>query len=428
MRRTHAIALAGTLLLLTGLGCEQHAFKTCDITQRACQQDVYYHMLSLRGDGYDPFGGLPPVTVITEDQFRAQLEREQATAAQSGPNPWDKALVLLHFNGSPSPPVTDAGAGGDGGAAANGDAGGDAGSSTSAIDDEVAHIYAYYDPETKTVTVISHPVQTGDHPLEEAMITLGHELVHALQDRELNLSTQDIRTSDEYLSYKGVVEGDARFYEDLFTNDIRVMLGLGALDALQMPDQEVNYAYSHFDQLGSPLFAAQYLMYPLGAKYEATEYRSGGNAAVRHGYAKAPRHTVGFLVGPDGRVPPVSSGNVSPAPAVCSLLTKNSSASADQFGAVLIYTFLRGWGVSHNDAFSTAQSWTGDYLLVQANSDVSVTAVAWRLEFSTVPPTRIAQALAASGELSVNAAAGSIEITVTDSPTPLVWQPSANCP
>ena len=146
------------------------------------------------------------------------------------------------------------------------------------------------------------------------------------------------------------------------------------------------------------------------------------------GYAKAPRHTVGFLVGPDGRVPPVSSGNVSPAPAVCSLLTKNSSASADQFGAVLIYTFLRGWGVSHNDAFSTAQSWTGDYLLVQANSDVSVTAVAWRLEFSTVPPTRIAQALAASGELSVNAAAGSIEITVTDSPTPLVWQPSANCP
>jgi hypothetical protein len=431
MIRARFATLACLSLMATSLGCNQRTLTSCDITQRACQESIYYRMLSLRGDGYDPFGGLPPVTVITEDEFRTQLENEQASvAATSGPSPWDKALVLLHFSTSTSAPAADGGVATDGGVAAHNDAGSDAGSGNSSIEDQVTHVYAYYDPQTKTVTIISHPTQTGEHAQEEAMITLAHELVHALQDRELDLNKEDFHTSDEYLAYDAIIEGDARFYENLFTNDVERMLGLTPSDpdVTMWPDDELDYAYTHFDELGSPLFVAKYLMYPFGAKYEATLYRSGGNAAIRHGYGKEPIRTVGFLVGPDGHAPPVGSGDVSTPPVVCALPTDGPTVGADQFGAVLFYTFLRGWGVDHDVAFAAAQTWTGDYLRVQANSDLSTTAVSWRLEFSATPPTSIAQALTASGELSVSAGSKSLQITVTDSATPLVWQASASCP
>jgi hypothetical protein len=421
MMRASRPALAGLLLLVMGSACDQKEIATCDITQRACQESIYYRMLNLRGDGYDPFGGLPPVTVITEDEYRAILLADQAAAPPSPEEKADdKALELLHFTPPATPPPGDGGV--DGGAG-NQDAG------NSSIDDQVAHIYAFYDQDTKTVTVISHPNQTGSQPVLTGMYVLAHELVHALQDRELDLKRTHFSSSDDYLAYKGMVEGDARFYEYLFDNDLRVMQGLAPADALQWPDDELEYAYAHFDELGSPLFAAQYLMYPFGAKYEATAYRSGGNAAVRHAYAKEPQHTVGFMVGPDGRVPPVSSGAVSEPPVVCSLLTtKGAIKERDQMGAVPIYTFLRAWGVDHAASFATAQTWTGDYLFVQANADLSTTAVAWRLEFSAAVPAAIALVLTASGELSVRTGAKSIEITTTDSTTPLVWIPSANCP
>ena len=387
-------------------------------------------MLDLRGDGYDPFGGLPPVNVITEDEFRAQLEADQAAAAaQNGPDPWDKAKLLLHLSttASASAPGSDGGVAADGGAA-TGDAGNDAGSGSSTIDDQATHILAYYDSHTKTVTVISHPTRTGTHPLEDGMVTLAHELVHALQDRELNLNREDFHTDDEFLAFEGLIEGDARFYEDLFTEDVRIMLGSTPLDPTTWPDEELAYAYANFDQLGSPLFAAQYLMYPLGAKYEATLYRAGGNAAIRHGYAKEPIRTVGFLVGPDGRAPPVGSGDVSTPPVVCALPLNGDTVGARQYGAVQIYTFLRGWGVSHDVAFATAQAWTGDYLLMQASADLGTTAVSWRIELVAAPPASIAQTLQASGELSVSAGARSLQITVSDSTKPLVWQAVSNCP
>jgi hypothetical protein len=414
MRRANLLMSAALPALMAGLACNDRNLATCDITLRTCQENIYYRMLNLRGDGYDPFGGLPPLTVISEDDFRAILEKDEAEAAKEGPSPWDKGKDLLHFTSSGSPQGgVDGGAGSDGG---------------SIIDDEVKHIYAYYDPEIKTVTVISHPDQTGSNPLVEAMLTLAHELVHALQDREIDLMKSDFHTSDEYLAYDAIIEGDARFYEYLFVNELRRMLEKGPLDVTEMLDEDLKYVYDNFDQLGLPLSTAWYLLYPLGAKYEAAAYQAGGNAAVRHAYAKAPRRTVGLLVGADGRAPPVGSGDVCPAPAVTSLPMSGPTVGADQFGALLFYAFLRGWGVDHDVAFAAAQTWTGDFLLVQASSDYATTAVAWRIEFSAAPPAVIAQTLRASGELDVVTGANSLQITVTDSATPLTWKATANCP
>lgn len=392
-------------------GC-QRSLATCDITQSACQQDIYFHVLSLRGDGYDPYGGLPPVKVISEDAYRQQLEQDQADSAKAGPNPWDEALALLHFNPPTTPPTTSPGSQPDGGTAS------DAGSSTSAIDDQVTHVYAFYDPTAKNVTVIDHSGHTGNTDPTIPMISLAHELVHSLQNRELDLTRNDFHTSDEYFSYDTIVEGDARFYEYLFENDLK-HLGYSQSNVDSMPDQELRYEYDNIDQLGWPLFAARALIYGLGAKYEATAYRGGGNAAVRHAYAKAPGRMVGFLVGPDGHAPAVGSGQVCRASRVQSL---PAPTNPDQFGALLLYTFLRGWGVDHSVAFPTAQAWTGDYMGVQANADVSVVAVAWRIELSIPPPAQVVQALTATKELAVTPAGNSLEITVSNAATPMLWQ------
>jgi hypothetical protein len=260
------------------------------------------------------------------------------------------------------------------------------------------------------------------------MVTLAHELVHALQDRELDLNKQDFTTTDEYFAYDAIIEGDARLYEYLFLNEVRALLGHPLLDVVGMPTSELDEIYGTFAEQATPMFLARLLVYPLGAKYEALEYQSGGNAAVRHGYSKEPHHMVGFLVGEDGRAPPVSSGDACPGLYASSLPTQGKTTGADQFGALMFYSFLRGWAVDHQTAFAAAQAWTGDYLLVQASGDLATTAVSWRVELSTPPQSSIAKALSATGELSVTAGAKSLQITATDAPTPLSWKPLANCP
>jgi hypothetical protein len=112
---------------------------------------------------------------------------------------------------------------------------------------------------------------------------------------------------------------------------------------------------------------------------------------------------------------------------VASLPTSGKTAGWDQFGALTLYTFLRGWNVDHATAYATAQTWTGDFLRIQAKSDLSTTAVAWRIELSAPPPSQIVQALTATGELSVTSNPQSLEITVSDALTPLSWNAVA-CP
>jgi hypothetical protein len=398
----NAISFAGFALLL-GTGCQDHHFATCDITQRDCQEDIYYKMLSLRGDGFDPFGGLPPVSVISENDYRQiLLQNAAAQAAQSGPSPWDGAMTLLHF--------TSTGTGTD---------------SSSTVDDQVANTYAFYRPDLKDVTVISHPNDTSQYAAENAMVTLAHELVHALQDRELDLKKEDFTTSDQYFAYDAIIEGDARFYEYLFTNEVLGLLGRTGNDMLTVATRELATDYDYAAE-ATPLFVAQVMVYALGARYEALEYNSGGNPAIRRGYSKEPHHMVGYLASDDNKMPPVNATAVCKGPA-----TRASSVQAqigrDEFGALLFYSFLRGWGVDHATAFATAQTWTGDALVVQASSDLKTTAVSWRIELSTTPPSSIATTLSRTGEIAATSDTRALQITATNSSSPLTWETTRFC-
>ncbi|ELY64686.1 Hvo_1808 family surface protein [Natrinema versiforme] len=66
-------------------------------------------------------------------------------------------------------------------------------------------VAGYYDPETDEIVIVSENTDTPE--LNE--LTLGHELVHALQDQRFNLSQLEGTTQDGETARNGLVEGDA---------------------------------------------------------------------------------------------------------------------------------------------------------------------------------------------------------------------------
>jgi len=70
-------------------------------------------------------------------------------------------------------------------------------------------VKGYYDPETDEIVIVSENPETP--ALDE--LTLGHELVHALQDQRFNLSELNGSTQDATLATKGLIEGDASWVE-----------------------------------------------------------------------------------------------------------------------------------------------------------------------------------------------------------------------
>ncbi|SEW21137.1 hypothetical protein SAMN05216285_2986 [Natrinema salifodinae] len=67
----------------------------------------------------------------------------------------------------------------------------------------------YYDPETDEIVIVSENPDTPE--LNE--LTLGHELVHALQDQRFDLSQFEGETNDEEVAMNGLIEGDAAWVE-----------------------------------------------------------------------------------------------------------------------------------------------------------------------------------------------------------------------
>ena len=81
--------------------------------------------------------------------------------------------------------------------------------------DELETMYSgavggYYDPETDQVVLVSDNTETPE--LDE--VILGHELLHALQDQQFDLTSYDRETIDQDAAKNGLIEGDAVWVED----------------------------------------------------------------------------------------------------------------------------------------------------------------------------------------------------------------------
>ncbi|KDE60162.1 hypothetical protein EL22_09205 [Halostagnicola sp. A56] len=87
---------------------------------------------------------------------------------------------------------------------------------TSAIDEQQSlydgSVAGYYDPETDEIVIVSE--NPDDPALDE--LTLGHELVHALQDQHYDLTSYERETQDQANAKNGLIEGDAVWVENRY--------------------------------------------------------------------------------------------------------------------------------------------------------------------------------------------------------------------
>ncbi|MDG5821140.1 Hvo_1808 family surface protein [Natronococcus sp. A-GB7] len=70
----------------------------------------------------------------------------------------------------------------------------------------------YYEPATNQVVLVSDSAETPE--VDEAI--LGHELLHALQDQQFDLSSYDRETVDQDNAKNGLIEGDAVWVETAY--------------------------------------------------------------------------------------------------------------------------------------------------------------------------------------------------------------------
>ncbi len=389
------------LLLCSPLACRSK-LTACEISETACQEDIYYAVLGVRGDGIDPFGGLPPVRVITPAQYRDELlARANQSVAAASPEAqqyskaWDAALGLLHFIDAKST------------------------ASETAIDDQVSNVAAYYSSVDRAVTVLSRTSSSGQ--TTGRMQSLAHEFVHALQDREL-LLRWTASSIDEALALGAVIEGDAQFYEVLFANELSEglgsPLGLTQDNIVSVFELSADRIYSSFER-SSPYFFPRIIRYPLAAQHVARAWSRGGNAAVRRAYASAPVRSVGLLR--PGAAPVVRDCRP---PDAAGLTAFPSDA---QMGALYVYAFLRAWSVSHELALSTAGQWSGDDLRVFMSPAGEHTAVAWRIEFEAPPSASLLDSLATDATMGASIEGNRLLLTATNSPDPIAWSAVPDC-
>jgi hypothetical protein len=165
--------------------------KRCDVRERGCQRSVMEAMACLRGGSSDD---LPAVRVISEDEFiervtsygaddpELQAEREDEFAL------WNRGLSL--FGLAPTGYELD-----------------------EAALETVSQVAAAYFPEEREIAIIDRGEPLGD---ARAVELFAHEIVHALQDQELDLRAYQERWStsfDASLALAALIEGEAVHYQ-----------------------------------------------------------------------------------------------------------------------------------------------------------------------------------------------------------------------
>jgi hypothetical protein len=227
--------------------------RQCDIRERGCQRNTMEAVACLRGGSLDR---VPEVSVISEEQFvervsaygddgvEAKAEREAAYLL------WTRGLALYAL----APGDYDTG---------------------DAIADSAAGTAAAYFPEQGDVVIIDRGEALND---EGAVEVFAHEIVHALQDRELDLMTfgQDQVTSfDSSLALDALIEGEATHYQILVAVEL----------AGRTPDR-LDWEALYRSFRGETLFDADADEAPVAMAGQRFPYAFGGGFVSQHWLAR----------------------------------------------------------------------------------------------------------------------------------------------
>lgn len=362
-----AFRVACATLAIAAISCSgENDLEPCDIRQESCQQSVFLAVQDARGSTFDPWTRLPPMRVITMAQYRTQVEAERAQREALDPrfDYFAAALKLLYLLDPAEPP-------------------------SSGTDFEVDSFVAYYDSRDRAITIIDRGERT-DHC--EDVRTLGHELVHAAQDLDINLQKfyDGVDTEDGYQLADTMVEGEAVLYEDVLNEKQRNAPACdGQGGAIDQPNW-IAYTRDMVAGSASPYRPATTLLrYPLGLRFMSEVYADSGPLGIRRAFDKRPDATSQFIADDEStraRSLPRWSCRTPETPA------GYTYAYEDRLGAYSTYAFATRV-FDEAAAWQSASAYAGDsFSLYMADDEEEQLAVIWSLRFVSADD---AQAMAA---------------------------------
>jgi len=221
----------------------------CDIEQDACVRAVLAITACERGDETPP---LPEIRHVSQAMFAEELAQ---MSSEEAPDSWDAALRSMHLLAA------------------------DAGSNEASLQETAEQVVAYFDPKTKSVSLIDET--SGDQLTN--MYTLSHELAHYLQDRAhdlLELQDSFGGSTDAQTAARALIEGDAvvsstRVLARLEGHSPRAIDWQGYFE--QLDDTLASAIAEASFPLGSALLT---LPYEVGARYIAGVWDSYGRERV----------------------------------------------------------------------------------------------------------------------------------------------------
>lgn len=353
-------AIAVLLCAYLGLACnDEIELNACDIREASCRQDVFLAVARVRGTAWDPWLDLPPMRVITKDQYRAEIEAHNAARAKqpSGHDyftPAYKRFALIDPDEAPD-------------------------ESTSFT---VSFVAAYYDSFSDSVTIIDRGSEADN---KRDTVVLAHELVHAAQQRDVGFGVISRwgQSSDNVNARGALIEGEAKLYENL----VDLLLRKLPADHIDWAGYHAKWIHDERSKIAedpSPWRrASSGFRYPLGSQYLTSAWLDGGPPGVRRALANHPTATRRLLGERNGPL------DVPEAPWPC------KTPPAPNGYKLIDATTLGAWGVyafatrltEEADAFHYGEQWVGDEFAVYANPDNQV-AVIWRIRLQD--PARVA--------------------------------------
>lgn len=406
----HAHRLAGALLL-AGLwlaaGCgdstqapsldcsEVSGLPTCDIRQEPCQRDVLTATACARGGNIT----MPPVSVLTPEQYQDRIggyyempdERSEA---------WIQGLALLHL--MPLDWSTD-----------------------EEVEMATVTTAAAYFSDSEEIVVIDRGNPLDD---ESAVFVLSHEMVHALQDAQLDLMRFDAMhgtSFDRWLAAEALIEGEAIHYSNIAS-------ALGRDVDPDRIDWEGYYQSLEADireeAVASPApfaLARQSFPYAYGGGYVTEAWLDAGDAGVRALYDDVPVSTAQVMAGhevvpPGGETWALPVGrSEAPLP-----LEGYELIGEESLGAWLYYIFRhkRSEATFTPGEAEDVLGLTGDRAWVFRDTDGGAVVTVWRLHWAD---SALGDDLVASIQSSMSAAHdvvtrdGDAVVVASDSPAAL---------
>jgi len=272
-RRTKFPWLVLMVVPLLGSACSDEgcpAVSVCNVGELSCQQEVMEAVRCMRG-GTAP---LPPVSVVSEEQLLARIagDDEPDEEAERAYEQWNRGLSLFRL----APP--DYG-------------------SMDAQKATAAEYAAVYFSETKEIMIVDRGESLAT---PQAVETLAHEAVHALQDADYDLRAlrkRWVTSTDSSLAIKALIEGEAVLYQLL------VATALDGVDVGWVKWEDFfrrwrSSALEQADQDGAPVALAPVRFpYAFGGGFVMQHWLANGRAGVEALLAKPPLTTHEIMFG-----------------------------------------------------------------------------------------------------------------------------------